>query len=151
MLGHGKLLVLGQWLFGRIKRTFFAGAERNTLSMREIVITCADCGKQAATIAYDGQKPPRLEISSLVCKASAGQVGNESVSANLFARVGELAREDLGALHALDPDLFGFVCRRCRVAYCYEHWSDIQDTFDDGLYDDTLGTCPHGHRQMLND
>lgn len=42
-------------------------------------------------------------------------------------------------------------CPRCSLAFCSEHWTDIQPVFDDGFYDCTYATCPKGHRIMIDD
>lgn len=52
-----------------------------------------------------------------------------------------------------DWEVFGFYCRRCEKAYCHKHWSPevFFDPDYEGWYDCTRGTCPAGHRQVLND
>lgn len=43
-----------------------------------------------------------------------------------------------------------FYCPDCGLNYCSKDW----DTFvllDEGFYDCTIGTCPKGHRHMLDD
>jgi hypothetical protein len=50
-----------------------------------------------------------------------------------------------------DSDLFAFVCRECKVAYCSRCWKVGPPELDDGFYDCTHGACPKGHTQMLDD
>jgi len=42
-------------------------------------------------------------------------------------------------------------CEKCSLAYCTEHWSNIDVVFDEGFYDCTYATCPGGHRQIIDD
>ncbi len=42
-------------------------------------------------------------------------------------------------------------CSKCSLAFCAEHWTNIEPVFDDGFYDCTYATCPNGHRIMIDD
>lgn len=42
-------------------------------------------------------------------------------------------------------------CSKCSLAFCAEHWTNVQPVFDDGFYDCTYATCPNGHRIMIDD
>ncbi len=57
---------------------------------------------------------------------------------------------DPRALWALDAGWAPFYCPECNACYCRLHWLR-QMEFDDGFYDRTLGTCPRGHRRLLDD
>jgi hypothetical protein len=54
------------------------------------------------------------------------------------------------ALRAISPLLAPFFCEPCGASYCYAHWSP-EDVMDEGFYDCTRGTCPNGHRQLIDD
>jgi len=41
-------------------------------------------------------------------------------------------------------------CPNCNKIYCWEHYN-AEEVFDDGFYDCTYGTCPKGHRRMIDD
>jgi len=72
-------------------------------------------------------------------------------SARAEAWVRRITTEPLGELAKTDPDLFGFVCRACSLAYCTACWSVGRPEMDEGFYDCTRGTCPAGHTQTLDD
>jgi len=41
-------------------------------------------------------------------------------------------------------------CPKCDKIYCWEHYN-ARAEYDDGFYDCTCGTCPNGHRRMIDD
>ena len=44
-------------------------------------------------------------------------------------------------------------CPECNLIYCKDHWI-MEVKYDDdfpGFYDCTYGTCPKGHRRMIDD
>jgi hypothetical protein len=41
-------------------------------------------------------------------------------------------------------------CPICDKIYCWEHYK-AEEVFDDGFYDCTYGTCPVGHKRMIDD
>lgn len=56
-------------------------------------------------------------------------------------------------IYELDSLWAPFYCPTCRAVYCYQHWH-MEIQFDDdfpGWYDCTYGTCPAGHRRMVDD
>ena len=57
---------------------------------------------------------------------------------------------DAAALFRRDPEFTPFWCPQCSCSYCDRHWAR-EVAFDDGFYDCTYGTCPAGHRRMLDD
>lgn len=57
---------------------------------------------------------------------------------------------DAAVLRRIDWELAPFLCRTCDRVYCWEHWHPVQE-FDEMFYDCTRGTCPSGHRQMIDD
>lgn len=70
-----------------------------------------------------------------------------------WTRIGELLtaiRPDPGALHAINWELAPFWCRSCQRGYCRDHWQSVV-ILDEGFYDCTVGVCPAGHRQMIDD
>ena len=59
------------------------------------------------------------------------------------------------ALYELDREWASFYCPDCKKSYCRKHW-DTEVVYDDdpemrGWYDCTYGTCPAGHRRMVDD
>ncbi|HSU16718.1 hypothetical protein [Longimicrobium sp.] len=43
-----------------------------------------------------------------------------------------------------------FFCPECDACYCRDHWRMEMD-LDEGFFDCTWGTCPRGHRRMIED
>ena len=41
-------------------------------------------------------------------------------------------------------------CPKCDKIYCYKHYN-VQEEWDEGFYDCTYGTCPLGHKRIIND
>lgn len=41
-------------------------------------------------------------------------------------------------------------CPKCDKIYCYRHYN-VQEEWDEGFYDCTYGTCPLGHKRIIND
>lgn len=75
------------------------------------------------------------------------------VTSERWAQVRELlaaAQPDPGALHALHWELAPYWCRGCQRCYCTDHWQRLV-IMDEGFYDYSDGTCPAGHRQMIDD
>jgi hypothetical protein len=57
---------------------------------------------------------------------------------------------DPAALCLIGRDLAPFYCPDCELNYCGADWH-AEVLWDDGFYDRTMGTCPHGHRHLLDD
>ena len=116
-------------------------------------IACFACGQPVVEISFAITREMGRAIAQhgFLGAVSAAVIGQQSASSDLFAEIRDLAGKDLTLLHAMDPDFFGFVCRRCGAAYCRKCWTNVYPTFDDGYYDETRGTCPRGHEQMLQD
>jgi hypothetical protein len=120
----------------------------------QFTICCSACGKPAATIGFtpEAQLGLTLGRSGFLGSVSAAVLGREDITPELFSRVRNLAKDgDFAALAGIDRDFFGFICVRCTAPYCGDCWKDVYVTFDDGFYDETRGTCPQGHEQMLDD
>lgn len=117
---------------------------------RAIPVKCKHCGKHAArielipeSVSYWGQAVLRVRgfIRDTV----------KACSDEFLDEVQIRAETDFGALHSVDQEMFAFICRECRVAYCRRCWTDEYITFDEGFYDDTRAYCPKGHNQMIQD
>ena len=57
---------------------------------------------------------------------------------------------DVSRPYSSDKEYLPFYCAQCRVNYGHAEWSPIP-VFDDGFFDYLEGTCPEGHRRMLQD
>ena len=53
-------------------------------------------------------------------------------------------------LRRIDWEMAPFYCPECERTYCYGDWHTYV-VFDEGFYDCTMGTCPAGHRHMVDD
>ena len=60
---------------------------------------------------------------------------------------------DAAALHRLHPEFQPAWCPDCGASYCTAHWRRVVAGADDhpGWYEATYGTCPDGHRRVLDD
>jgi hypothetical protein len=54
------------------------------------------------------------------------------------------------ALREVSWDLAPFYCPDCQLNYCARDWHTYV-LVDEGFYDCTMGTCPRGHRHMVDD
>ncbi|MBI2483966.1 hypothetical protein HYV71_02160 [Candidatus Uhrbacteria bacterium] len=116
-----------------------------------IAIPCNICSKTAATLdlmpsSIAPDKRAGFHSSGFLFDVWSGSETDENLE-----RISKAAHTNLGYLHSIDPDTFGFVCRECRIAYCRKCWRNIYERYDESFYDDTRGTCPEGHEQMLAD
>lgn len=67
-----------------------------------------------------------------------------------------LDRNDPGAAHSflvehklLDEGIDAY-CPDCDAVYCRAHYH-VSEEWDDGFYDCSTGTCPHGHHRIIDD
>jgi hypothetical protein len=66
-----------------------------------------------------------------------------------------LKTENLSEIHNFMKEYHGFegldaYCPKCDKIYCWEHYN-TEEVFEDGFYDCTYGTCPKGHKRMIDD
>jgi hypothetical protein len=120
---------------------------RPAIEMIEIAIfPCGLCEKPAATIrlAADGE----IVIDGLVCRMTM------NVAPERQPRVRAILETlDVRGLYALNDEWASFYCPSCGRSYCADHWQ-LDVRYDDdfsGWYDCTYGTCPMGHRRMVDD
>jgi hypothetical protein len=57
---------------------------------------------------------------------------------------------DPAALRRIDWKLAPFFCPDCDQSYCRADWH-TSVLVDDGFYECTMGTCPGGHKHMVDD
>lgn len=62
----------------------------------------------------------------------------------------ESEEPDPAELRRIDWEMAPFYCPECEQAYCHADWRTYV-VFDEGFYDCTMGTCPAGHRHMIDD
>jgi hypothetical protein len=66
-----------------------------------------------------------------------------------------LKAKNLSGVHGFMKQYHGYegldaYCPECDKIYCWEHYNATEE-WDEGFYDCTYGTCPHGHRRMIDD
>lgn len=96
------------------------------------------CGFSAGSITIAGGELRRVSFTGVLTQASS-----PTIEAALLAG-------DVGALHALDPELVPSWCPECGASYCGSHWIRW-DEFDGDLHEAIRGRCPVGHERMLED
>ena len=115
-----------------------------------ISYTCSECGEEAATVELGASV---REITVTFLGAVHFWVNEEAHRAVQQALAENNKAELYWLLRRLDPERVSFHCPDCDRSYCQKHWNP-QIQFDDewsGWYDCTYGTCPKGHRHILDD
>ena len=122
---------------------------------RHLTLVCSRCGRAAAELALlpaaaEGETmwrdKDRLERTDFL--GSVVKFGDYAQLLELFETI---ARGDYAAAREADADFVAFHCRACERVYCAECWKLDSPVFDEGFYDYTLGTCPEGHEQVVDD
>ena len=116
------------------------------------VLHCAVCADPAVTLTVGVGKwssQPALLYAGIT-------VSTELPFADAEVFFSLLDRDDVAAAHervksyrALEDGIDGY-CPDCDKIYCRNHYA-VQETFDEGFYDCAYGTCPEGHRRIIDD
>lgn len=115
----------------------------------ELGLLCSVCGALSWTITRRGGS---LEYSGI---SSSMELRSDDAPAVFDL----LARSDIAGTHeylfqryANGYDVMGIdaFCPQCAKIYCAQHYG-ASEQFDEGFYDCTYGTCPQGHRRVIND
>ncbi len=66
-----------------------------------------------------------------------------------------LKDENLSGVHEFMKQYHGYegldaYCPECDKIYCWEHYNATEE-WEEGFYDCTYGTCPEGHKRMIDD
>jgi hypothetical protein len=110
------------------------------------IFPCSLCEKPATIIRLtaDGD----VVIDGLVCRTTL------RATPRGLPRLRAILEElDARGLYALDAEWASFYCPDCGRSYCSNHWQ-FETRYDDdfpGWYDCTYGTCPAGHRRLVDD
>ena len=122
---------------------------------RHHTLPCAHCGRAAAELALlpsgtltGGAASTRDHLERTDFMGTVTRFGGAAELTGLFEAV---RRGDYEAARVIDPDFVAFHCRACNAVYCDACWRLSPPVFDLGFYDYTLGACPHGHEQMVDD
>ena len=113
-----------------------------------VAFPCSLCDQPAGTVKLAPDEGV-LVIDGLVCRITHPLGPTDDVP-----RLREiLALRDARALNALNGEWASFYCPTCDRSYCAAHWQ-LDTRFDDdwgSWYDCTYGTCPAGHRRVVDD
>ncbi len=121
------------------------------VSDQEYHLPCSVCGK-VSVIIHIGV-PVYSKDLRLVYEGITHSTGYDLQDAkDVFAL---LSAGNLKELHQLFKDRLVYegidaYCPECDKIYCRDHYNAVEN-YDDGFYDDTDGTCPQGHRRMIDD
>lgn len=127
----------------------------NPKRSRHLTLPCARCGRAAAEIAllpasergetlwHDKDRLERTDFMGSIVKFGDWET--------LTAFFELLARADYAAVRGDDADFIAFHCHACGRVYCEQCWTIGAPVFDEGFYDYTLGVCPEGHEQIVDD
>lgn len=116
--------------------------------MVQATFYCHLCRRAAATLTLDAGEQ-QLALEGFMWQRSVERVTAEQ--AIQVRRV--LHVRDVPGLYALNQLWAAFFCPECDQVYCLEHWR-VSIAYDDdfpGWYDAAYGTCPQGHRRMIDD
>lgn len=118
----------------------------------EFQLPCAECGKVAVRVHLGVPEfgdSDDLVYEGITHACAVGLKHLETVYAHLDAR-------DLPALHdylrqntRLEEGIDAY-CPVCQKVYCAEHYN-AREVWDEGFYDCTWGTCPAGHKRIIDD
>ena len=117
----------------------------------EYHLPCSVCGEISVDFTIGKGRFDKKE--SLVFKGiTHGTSLRREIADELFDI---LKKENLSAVHNFMKKYHGFegldaYCPKCDKIYCWEHFN-AEEVFDDGFYDCTYGTCPEGHKRMIDD
>ncbi len=118
----------------------------------EYHLTCAACGEIAAKFKVgvaDILKETKLMYSGI----TTGLYLDAEHAPEIFPL---LDAEKIKEVHAFIRERTAYsegmdaYCPKCDKTYCREHYNPMEE-YDDGFYDCTYGTCPVGHRRMIDD
>jgi hypothetical protein len=107
---------------------------------------CTQCGALAATLTINDQNQLVQEGFWGMSTKTIHPTRRPKLEAALLAT-------NASALYRMDRFWTPFYCPTCDRVYCYNHWLIIPQFDDDfpGWYDCAYGTCPQGHRRLVDD
>jgi len=120
---------------------------------QRIELPCSVCGARA--VAFEiGPLVPGLRGGEEVLICESLVKGRQTFDLPIAEQVfGALGRGDIPAAHGLIPGGIDAFCPDCAKLYCSTCYrvETVSDDEDSDWYDAAYGTCPAGHRRMLDD
>jgi hypothetical protein len=113
-------------------------------------LRCSVCTKTAMRIVAGTVPPDRTP--GVIVRGLTGETGfpdDDPTELLEHLEQGALAAAHVYVAAAVGGGLDAY-CPDCDEIFCADHYQTEQ-SFDDGFYDCTYGTCPEGHRRMLAD
>lgn len=119
--------------------------------MTKAIFRCQVCMNVAATLELAAA--PEAPSGELVLTGFLWEGNTEVVKGHLVHSLHQaLTTHDAQRLHTLNPMWAPFYCPQCQRVYCVNHWR-ITPHFDSdlpGRYSSSHGTCPKGHKRLLD-
>lgn len=109
----------------------------------DVRFACSECGESAGRLVLVHDHLLRAGLIGLASFDLSSSSELETVRAAIQTR-------DLAMVRGANAEFAPFWCGQCERVWCRAHWK-TEVMFDDGFYDATYGTCPAGHRQLLDD
>ncbi|MHA1339254.1 MAG: hypothetical protein ACTSRZ_04345 [Promethearchaeota archaeon] len=121
------------------------------ISDRHYQFICSVCGKVATEI----KNAQSLLSDDIVWKYFGLMFGRELDEYYYPVIISYLENSDLKGLHEFFKDKvvhegLDAYCPECNKIYCKRHYS-LEIVYDEGFYDYTMGTCPEGHKRIVDD
>lgn len=113
---------------------------------------CAVCSKVAAQLKIEDSR-----VAGVTKLTYQGIVSTASLDVEDAGKLDRwLRRGEIGKAHAfvrkyrvLEDGLDAY-CPECDKVYCKKHYN-VTEEWDEGFYDYATGTCPQGHRRIIDD
>ena len=121
------------------------------VSDKEYQLLCSSCGKIAVSFRIGKgrfDKVDKLVIRGITYETSL----NKKLAGELFKLV---ENADLNGVHGFMKKYHAYegldaYCPECDKIYCWIHYNPVEE-WDEGFYDCTYGTCPIGHKRIIDD
>ena len=121
------------------------------ISDKEYQLPCSVCGKIAFTIKIGTTQFDKEEkvVYTGITHQSTISLEHAEIIFDL------LEKEKIEEFHNFMKNYRRYegmdaYCPNCDKIYCWDHYNAVEE-FDDGFYDCTYGTCPNGHRRIIDD
>jgi hypothetical protein len=123
--------------------------------------SCAACG-EAAGVVRTARAGALIDLGPMAGRHDLGRDGfvidyflgtvwfaADPAAVNAAQALLDAGCADPAVLRRIGRDLVPFYCPDCELNYCGGDWQ-AEVLWDEGFYDRTVGTCPHGHRHLLD-